>query len=287
MISIDTSAQSARSARARLATNHLQTTYNDGYNQRFSWQDTPLESQEPTFQQISSPTNTTIDESPISPRDGHHTFYDHAPGSANTQYPVEKAHVERTSSPYNLQPPIGTHPAYFAPVADDFPQARIQPQHSSSSPRSVHVAPDNDVKPLSNDARPRDDNDSVVVRPDVNKASLVYNPNSLAGPNAAVENHRPGQVSHPNATIEPDWKHGLCEFDTLCCTGVFCPCIVYGKTQYRISRKTQKEDPTNMLGYESCNNSCGLMALACGFQCMSCSSFVQRCLLKHTSLQGS
>ena len=66
--------------------------------------------------------------------------------------------------------------------------------------------------------------------------------------------------------VDPHWKHGLCEPDALCCLGLFCPCIVYGKTMYRLSRRTQKQDPTDLLGYESCNGSCGLMAVACGLQ---------------------
>jgi len=90
----------------------------------------------------------------------------------------------------------------------------------------------------------------------------------LLGPNGApLDNHRPGQVSHPNAIVNPYWKHGLCEPDTLCCMGIVCPCMVYGKTMYRLSRKAQKQDPTDLLGYESCNGSCGLFAVACGFQC--------------------
>jgi hypothetical protein len=90
----------------------------------------------------------------------------------------------------------------------------------------------------------------------------------LLGPNGApLDSHRPGQVSHPNAIVNPHWKHGLCEPDTLCCLGIICPCMVYGKTMYRLSRKAQKQDPTDLLGYESCNGSCGLFAVACGFQC--------------------
>lgn len=43
--------------------------------------------------------------------------------------------------------------------------------------------------------------------------------------------------------------------------------MLYGKTQYRLSMKSKKEGPTNMLGYESCNGSCMAMALLCGCQC--------------------
>ncbi|KAL8940019.1 MAG: hypothetical protein Q9216_003042 [Gyalolechia sp. 2 TL-2023] len=237
-------------------------------DQRFSWQDTPLEAQGSTFQQFSSPTNSTIDESPISPRDGQEAFPATSQGQAQSEYSTEKPPIERTSSPYTLPTPAGTHPAYFAPIIED---------HKLQQPERGHLSPEfqkslEGVKPLPPSSIPSAAEHGrrespIVITPATDKAKLVYNPDSLAGPNAALENHRPGQVAHPNATIEPEWKHGLCEMDTLCCVGLCCPCIIYGKTQYRISRKTQKEDPTNMLGYNSCNSSCGLMALACGFQC--------------------
>jgi hypothetical protein len=37
-------------------------------------------------------------------------------------------------------------------------------------------------------------------------------------------------------------------------------CILYGRTQHRLSMKSRKEDPTNMLGYETCNGSCRKLA---------------------------
>ena len=49
--------------------------------------------------------------------------------------------------------------------------------------------------------------------------------------------------------------------------------MVYGKTMYRLTRKAQKQDPTDLLGYESCNGACGLMAAACGFQCAELSHY--------------
>ena len=96
----------------------------------------------------------------------------------------------------------------------------------------------------------------------------IYNPDSFAGPNGApVEKHMPGQLVHPNSQTEPHWKNGLCEPDATCCFSLFCPCVIYGKTQYRLSKKTNRQDPTDLLGYEKVNGSCGIMALGCGFQC--------------------
>ncbi|KAL8744973.1 MAG: hypothetical protein Q9190_002836 [Brigantiaea leucoxantha] len=254
-------------ARTRPSPGQLHTDYDANRNPRFSFMETPLEVQQPSFQQFSSATNSTIDESPVSPREGYRSLQNLPQNPPTPHHVPEKAPVERTSSPYNLQPPPETHPAYYAPVADAPPHEPQPARTTGLSPTkaaeltkffpSVTGSEYSQKHPLKN---------SSTIFSDAERNALVYNPNSLAGPNAAVENHRPGQVSHPNAAVEPQWKHQLCELDTLCCTGIFCPCMVYGKTQYRISKKTSKDDPTNMLGYESCNGSCGLMAFACGFQ---------------------
>jgi Cys-rich protein (TIGR01571 family) len=83
-------------------------------------------------------------------------------------------------------------------------------------------------------------------------------------------NHMPGQVLHPNQELRGGtWTNGLCDCTdpATCCLGLWCPCILYGRTQYRLSRKSERKDPTNLLGYETCNASCTLMALLCGCQC--------------------
>lgn len=278
MASTKPSAYGGSDSTARPTRGYLQTTNLNGRSQRFSWQDTPLEVQMPTFQQFSSPTNSTIDESPISPPDGYQTLPSVPQEQAQSQYPIEKPPLERTSSPYNPPGLHETHPAYSAPVVEEAkpPQSEIQKASLSSRPEKVRETVQSPPPAFTSNVMAHEQKRSPqVIKPDTDPPTLVYNPSSLAGPNAAVENHRPGQVAHPNAAIEPEWKHGLCEVDTLFCVGLCCPCIVYGKTQYRISRKTQKEDPTNMLGYESCNGSCALMSLACGFQCECCSVLLQ------------
>lgn len=82
--------------------------------------------------------------------------------------------------------------------------------------------------------------------------------------------HQPGQIAHPNQEVKGGgWSNGLCELSSfgICCLGLICPCILYGRTQHRLSMKSRKEDPTNMLGYETCNGSCTGMGLLCGCQC--------------------
>lgn len=276
MASRDPAAQGQGQPRARPIPSQLQTNETNPRHQRFSWQETLLEAQRPTFQQFSSPANSIIDESPISPPDGYQASKNYPQGHEVPNYPVEKRLVERTGSPYNIPAPTQTHPAYFAPIVENPLSRQPELQQPASTPVSDLKKVSEDRKPSAPapapaptpNALPQYRNESaIIIKPDADRSTLVYDPTSLSGPNADLGNHRPGQVAHPNATIDPEWKYGLCEVDTLCCIGLCCPCILYGKTQYRITRKTQKEDPTNLLGYESCNGSCGLMALACGFQC--------------------
>ena len=248
-------------------------------NPRYSYQETPVEMQGPTFPQFSSPTNSTIDESPISTREEYIRPLPRTVTSAQMQ--AENI-PERTASPYGLPAPQQLHPAYYAPLShesdmDSQQQARIAV--SIPPPIEPKLLPNHkDIKSPSEDPKTpysidhKQDAHSAhtpAFAPPPRQATQIYAPESLGGPNSALENHRPGQVAHPNSAVDPEWKHGLCDPDSTCCLSLFCPCIVYGKTQYRLSRKAQKQDPTDLLGYESFNGSCGFMALACGFQCMS------------------
>ena len=255
------------SHRARANAGQLQTS-NLTRNPRYSYLETPLEMQAPTFQQFSSPANSTIDESPVSPRRAYtDSLYGATPV---TSIPVEDPPVIRTTSPYGLPPPQEAHPAYFAP-AEPLPTQHMQQGITvPAEPLPVkirEVSETNAQPPMHKYMNDQTVEDQPKKLSQKDRALTVCNPDSLAGPNGALDNHRPGQVSHPNAAVDPEWKHGLCTLDALCCLGVFCPCIVYGKTQYRLSKKAQKQDATNLLGYESCNGSCGLFAVACGFQC--------------------
>ena len=239
---------------------------------RYSYLATPVEMQASTFQQSSSPTNSTIDESPISPREE----YTHPDPRTIAYSQMQAQNVpERTGSPYGFPPPKQVHPAYFAPFSEYPDTQRQQQTLSEGVPPSTNdpLHAYKDVKSPTMDQKPRVSNDrkdnglSQTFAPPPKQATQIYAPDSLGGPNGALENHRPGQVAHPNSAINPEWRHGLCEPDATCCLSLFCPCIVYGKTQYRLSKKAQKQDPTDLLGYEAVNGSCGMMAVACGFQC--------------------
>ena len=264
-------AAAARRNAAR-ATPPIQTDHPIERNTRFSYMETPVENERSNFEpnhQFPSPTNSTIDESPItpaSPARGLPAYPNEPHETAHTLLPLEKAQAQ---SPHEM------HPAYSAPFNSDLqpnqPQPQISPPTDTYEPHEPHSPGPIPTK------KQEISNNSVPVATtqifDPPPTSTIerrgtYNPDSLAGPNGVpLENHRPGQVSHPNANMDPHWKHGLCEPDILCCMGLVCPCMVYGKTIYRLSRKAQRQDPTDVLGYQSCNGSCGLFAAACGFQC--------------------
>ena len=276
-------APAARGNQAR-ATPLLQT--DNSQSNRYSFIDTPVEMQRSAFEpyhQFSSPTNSVIDESPISPASptrGLPVYQQGPQGTMTSPIPDQKAQAPS---------PQETHPAFFAPYKEeeeeparqhgqqapviaphkeDAPaqqaqqaQVATEPQSPGPIPIKTHEAPQQFVAPPTNNKPPTQCSNTP---PETKRE--IYNPDSLAGPNVGPETHRPGQVSHPNAAIDPHWKSGLCEPDTVCCMGIVCPCMVYGRTMYRLSRRAQKQDPTDMLGYENCNGSCALMVFACGFQ---------------------
>ncbi|KAF2023513.1 hypothetical protein EK21DRAFT_80733 [Setomelanomma holmii] len=67
-------------------------------------------------------------------------------------------------------------------------------------------------------------------------------------------------------TVEKkDWHHkgsSSCTPFRTCCLSWWCPCIVYGRTRYRI------ENNDDMKGYSCCNHSC---AGFCGLICLGIS----------------
>ena len=230
--------------------------------------ETPVELERSTFEsqiQFSSPVNSIIDESPVTPASPSRSLPAYPQGqqvNGNAAIPLDKAQAR---SPQEM------HPAHYAPYTANSPtQPALHqvPPKEPQSPGPLPVKVESQRHPSATATVPVTDTFDPPPTTAIDRRE-TYNPDSLAGPNGApVESHRPGQVSHPNAMVDPHWKHGLCEPDALCCMGAICPCMVYGKTMYRLSRRTQKQDPTDLLGYESCNGSCGLMAVACGIQGM-------------------
>ena len=229
-------------------------------NSRFSFvSDTPHQLQRGVFQQFSSPPNSVIDESPMSPTPRQQLAFEPEP-APRSPYLEDKKGPEQFASHYNIDP-HQVHPAHFAPYADPIPPeqqyapAPVSHLPSIPQPHSPYQAQKED--PFAKHFRAPDPQD-VPKTP----RTPTYTPHSLAGPNGAPEiNHMPGQVSHPNSSVNPSWESSLCSIDSTCCFSLFCPFTVYGKTQYRLSQKTEKKEATDLLGYSRTNHSCAMMAL--------------------------
>jgi hypothetical protein len=219
--------------------------------------------------------------------------------------PQQATPAQRTSSPYGFPEPQGVHPAYYAPVASQIPQndtsqslepvptpylthpqnpPQRNPQRSSTIP--IHSETDTRQQPIRSPTK-----SSSPIQPDhvqipytprslTSPTQPIFAPGALTGPNGmAPEMHQPGQVAHPNmqnvtgsTSDKSPFLHSLCECNAdvvTCLEGLFCPCILDSRTAYRMGRRAEKKDPTDMLGFKSCNGRCAVMGLfgICGFYC--------------------
>ncbi|KAL2815189.1 PLAC8 family-domain-containing protein [Aspergillus granulosus] len=231
-----------------------------GVNQRYSFVQTPVE-----FSPLSQPGSHLL--SP--PRSAWSTHRPPPIDIEKTQLPPQNLHNAQGPDPQR-------HPANYAPLAEaTMPQqpATVPPQSPGSLPAKIDYS-----APTSSQVHEQSQQQLSIV-PDANplqspKIPYFPPPATSPAPHAPTGNdlatyHRPGQISHPNLEIKGGgWTHGLCDCSSIgtCCLGLVCPCILYGKTQHRLSKISRKEDPTNMLGYETCNGSCTAMALLCGCQ---------------------
>ncbi|KAJ5719294.1 hypothetical protein N7493_007749 [Penicillium malachiteum] len=217
-------------------------------------------------------------------------------------YPNEKErHLQEEGiiPTYSKYPPPDQHPANFAPYAEPVEQYAVQPVVRSPIQSPLHsplhsplqspqqqqedyTQPPSSPGPLPVKTNPDmpTRSDTMTVGPDENPLRSPKLPSFP--PPAATDSsrrpmseditayHQPGQIMHPAQEVRGGgWTYGMCDCSNnfgACLLGLICPCILYGKTQYRLNRKSKAEDPTNMLGYETCNGSCTGMAILCGCQ---------------------
>ncbi|KAI9837355.1 MAG: hypothetical protein M1819_000430 [Sarea resinae] len=266
---------------------------------------TPIEMSSPTFSTFTQPVpaDPTPAHSIPTNQQPHQIPLPMSPDPFTARHtPSEKPPIENDNAAYHYPttPPPGPHPAQFAPYAEPSfdPQSAqgaqaLQTAQSaepsqpaeSTEPAQEYQQPSSPGIPQSPGPLPFKDHHEpgLSIAPDVayHQTSQsgpiaspgfapIYNPEASTGPNGAIpESHQPGQITHPNMqSDEGGWKHSLfgCTDVPVCCIGLWCPCILYGKTQYRLSQRSAKKDPTDLLGYDICNGSCTLMALLCGCQ---------------------
>ncbi|KAL9072261.1 MAG: hypothetical protein Q9157_005171, partial [Trypethelium eluteriae] len=266
-------------------------------NPRFSYMATPVEVQAPIFPATQRPP--TIPQSPGSPNE---SMVPQEQAQA-AQYPSERPTVEVLRD---------QHPAYSAPYADtttpqntqipssNVPSISIAPQ----SPRPIPAKPSSPTKPSSPGGLSIDTSTTShapaggLYTPHATHTPALtspfappFSPNAASGPNGlTAAAHQPGQISHPNmsSSSSTNWTHALLSVPSsaTCCLGLFCPCVLYGRTSHRLALKSAKQDPTNMLGYSAVNGHCVLWALACGLQCVP--TVLQRLRIRHAyKIEGS
>jgi len=266
---------------------------NPANNPRYSYMDSPDESDVPLFFSSANPRSQTSRSGNLPPT---------SEGPPHSPYPLEKPLTDPAQSPYNFPPPQETHPAHFAPNVDSAPPRNVHSDlNPSQAPHLASLLPSkgqlgspglvsSNVN-ITDEARAvpatragmLSETDSTTRE---SQWSLpqpihapIYNPDALSGPNGVTAaNHQPGQSMHPNMELNNgQWRHGLCGCEiSTCALGICCPCVLYGKTEYRLSRRAAKKDPTDLLGYTACNGACSLMAVACGFQCQFHLAYMSR-----------
>ncbi|KAE8139914.1 DUF614 domain protein [Aspergillus pseudotamarii] len=260
-----------------------------GGNQRYSFIETPLEmhasglrngqqQQEPPPSQLLAVSNPDTIPAQAEAEQGQPQRL--PPFNEKAQYVRQEAVAPGNPGGPNYE----EHPAISAPFADVVPQP-VQ-QHDAVVPDySYVVPPPNSPGPLPAKTYPETPAQvarihTTTIAPDINPLQSPQVPYFPGPPTASgapytpladdvAAYHRPGQVSHPNQhVVGGTWSHDMCDCSNIwtCCLGIVCPCVLYGKTQYRLSQMSRKEDPTNMLGHETCNGSCTAMALLCGCQ---------------------
>ncbi|CAK42026.1 uncharacterized protein NCU10291 [Aspergillus awamori] len=270
-------------------------TSNLGSNPRYSYMETPLEMHAPGSRlrdEITPPAATTNTQSTES-----QTVMEHFQPPVNEK--SQQYQQDMAVQGYPCGPNLEQHPANYAPYADEIQQVQQNPKVPEYSyaqpPQSPGPLP---VKKDLEMSEPLPNKQPMAVVPDTNplhSPQLPQFPPPVAHGAPAtpagfdlMAYHRPGQITHPDLEIKGgSWRTSMCGcYDVgSCCLGLLCPCILFGKTQYRLSMKSRSEDPTNMLGYETCNSSCTAMALACGCQCFL-ATFQRRRTRKAYKIEG-
>ncbi|KAF1958064.1 PLAC8-domain-containing protein, partial [Byssothecium circinans] len=180
--------------------------------------------------------------------------------------PINTNLGQRTMPP--MPPTPHSHPAGELP--QKMPPTPISPNSMRKEPLD-HQPPTSPASKASYAHEPYSPH--ALSIPNTNTRHAVFSPDCAHGPNGLdFSLHRPGQIAHPNMDLstsgaKQSWKTSLCSCTpdiSTCLTGLACPCILYGRTSYRLSQKTAKQDPTDLLSHEATNGHCAIMALSCG-----------------------
>ncbi|EXJ78635.1 hypothetical protein A1O1_09036 [Capronia coronata CBS 617.96] len=186
--------------------------------------------------------------------------YEHQHQHQQDLYPTSPAPTPQGPIPLPAQtqsathgPPLSRHERQAPIAADPVKQPQPQSQHPPHEP-TTPIQPD--VNPL------------TPTTPKVSDPASTTTTNmAIILPSSDPSHFSVGTFTpSPQAIRGGSWQHGLCSCaePSTCMTALFCPCLVYGKTQYRLGLRADRKDPTNMLGYTAVNGSCIAFGVLCG-----------------------
>ncbi|KIW64640.1 hypothetical protein PV04_09563 [Phialophora macrospora] len=177
--------------------------------------------------------------------------------------------------PYQIQDPTVVQKQYSQlpqPYGDHAAQVPVQQAQTQPPQHPIPPLPQ-PPEPVKQSTIPENEPMGPIV-PDTNPltSTALKRPNRTSTNMAIVPPSSPAQFSTSVFTPSPQsikggsWQHGFCSCaePSICMTGLFCPCIIYGKTQYRLGLRDERKDPTNMLGYTAVNGSCIAFSVLCG-----------------------
>jgi hypothetical protein len=198
--------------------------------------------------------------------------------------------ASQTPQTFSSQPTQYQQHAYTAAQPQPQPQPQSAPQQQTRRSSTIPMQSEADARqpqphpqsPTKKTSAIQPDHVQIPYSPNhiTTPTQPIFAPSAAIGPNGlAPSMHQPGQVAHPNmsdptgsASSKSAFQHSLCECSGdmgTCFTGLFCPCILDSRTAYRMGRRSKKLDPTDMLGFSSCNGRCGVMGVfgVCGLCC--------------------
>lgn len=216
---------------------------------------------------------------------------------------------EKTADSHDQQSPNPTVSGFYTPHAG----ALNSP--ASTTPRTVATSPtvtaETEAPPYpglvtrKTDIYAPDDLVAIHQQAAFAQGRTPTLPADAVGSNFRAQ-HMPGQIAHPNQrgysnqnfgsgsssspkgqSSDSGWRTGLfaCAPDAdTCCLSLVAPCVVHSRTAHRFSRRSEGRDPTDMLGFSSCNASCILTA----FPLCCLLPIIQRVRIRHSyKIEGS
>jgi Cys-rich protein (TIGR01571 family) len=246
----------------------VQTQATTVRDSRFSWVDTPAEAEGRILQSHADappvprlPDN--ISAIPVHQDAPPYISREELPQQDPLEFPQDMKHQYRPeeNSPQEVQE------IHYAATTTD-PLQQYQQQHEQPPPEPAKDEQPTQPPPAHYSIFPDTNPLHAPATPDEHQLPRSTTTNMTILPPPTDPSRFP--VSNYTPTAMPErggsWAHSLfsCAEPSICLPSLFCPCVVYGKTQYRLSLRSDKKDPTNMLGYNTVNGSCLAFGILCG-----------------------